>query len=205
MAELDEVLWPRVGVRAGVDEDGGAAEGRDRDRDRRPVHVGQAPVLEQGGCKERAGVPGRDDGVGLAVRHRSTGREHGAVPLRAGCVRGLLVHLDHGRGVDDLEVVGERPDAVRQAEEDRDEPFRARLEGAGHDLLGSAISPHRVDGDANRGHGLGTRFRMTLRRRGAMVVALQGRRERSYPEDMGAPEDAVSAASSAARRLKASF
>jgi hypothetical protein len=46
---------------------------------------------------------------------------------------------------------------------------------------------------------------MTLRRRGVMGVARKGRRERPYPEDTEATEDAVLAAFSARRRLKASF
>jgi hypothetical protein len=37
-----------------------------------------------------------------------------------------------------------------------------------------------------------TRFEVTLRRRGVMVGARQGRRKRAYPEDMGASEDAES-------------
>ena len=46
---------------------------------------------------------------------------------------------------------------------------------------------------------------MTLRCPGAMDGAWQGRRERSYPEDTGATEDAVHASFSAAGRLKAHF
>jgi hypothetical protein len=43
---------------------------------------------------------------------------------------------------------------------------------------------------------------LTLRRRGAPGGAWQGRRERSYPEDTGATEDAVHALHSAARGHK---
>ena len=54
--ELDEVLGPGVGVRTRVDEDGGAADGRKRNRDRRPVHVGEPADLEQARSQRRAGV-----------------------------------------------------------------------------------------------------------------------------------------------------
>jgi STE24 endopeptidase len=46
---------------------------------------------------------------------------------------------------------------------------------------------------------------MTLRRASAMGGAWQGRRERSYPEDTGATEDAIHAPHSAVGRHKASF
>src|SRR5581483_6974900 len=44
--ELDEMLGPRVRVRAGVDEDGGPALGRNGNRDRRSQDAGNSAQLE---------------------------------------------------------------------------------------------------------------------------------------------------------------
>ena len=65
--ELEQVLGPRLGVRAGVDEDRGAASRRDHDRDRRTEDAREAADLEQASGEHRAGVAGRHDGVGLSL------------------------------------------------------------------------------------------------------------------------------------------
>ena len=73
VGELEQVLGARVGVRAGVEQHGGAVAGGDRHRDRGPHHAGEAPQVDQAGGEHGAGVAGGDDRVGRPAR-RPRGR-----------------------------------------------------------------------------------------------------------------------------------
>ena len=151
--ELEEVLGPGVGVRACVDEDRRAADRRQRDRDRRAVHVGQPADLEQARGQRRPGVPRRDDSVGGSVADCPARAEERALPLLPHRLRRLLVHRHDLVGMDDLEVTGERLQKRARPVEDGRDLRRRGLERAGDDLLGRPIAAHRVDGDPDRrGH-----------------------------------------------------
>ena len=150
--ELDEMLRARVGVRAGVDQDRGAAERRDGNGDRRPVDVRQAADLQEPGREHGTGVPGSDDRVGFALVHRAAGEEERALALLADGVRGLLVHGHDLLGVDDLEAAGERLEHVPRAEEDGGHVGGSGGACARDDLLRRPIAAHGVDGDPNGRH-----------------------------------------------------
>ena len=138
-AELEQVLGAGVGVRAGVEQHRRAATRRNRHGDRRTADAGQPAELEQARREHRAGVPGRDDGVGLVLRRRPARGDERAVRLRAHRLGRLLVHRDHVGRLDELEPVRvER----RRADDDRDDPSRRR-QRAGDDLLRPGRRPWR--------------------------------------------------------------
>ena len=143
--ELHEVLGPRVGVRPGVDQHRRPVARREHDRDRRPVDALQPPDLEQPRREHRAGVPGRDDGVGTPLADGAVRHDERALRLRTDGLGGLLVHRDPLGRLDELETAGVEPG---RAEEDRLDRVAPRLEGACDDLLRGAVAPHRVDRDA---------------------------------------------------------
>ena len=147
--ELEQVLGPRVRVRAGVDEHGHAAHRGKRRGDRGPAHVRKPADLEQARRQHRARVPRRHDGADVAPRRGSAGGEERAVALVTGGVRRLLVHPDDLRRVDDLEVGRERLDLLARPEQDRLDVGRHRFTRARDHLARRVIAAHRVDGDSN--------------------------------------------------------
>ena len=114
--ELEQVLGPRIGVRARVQQHRGPALGRDHDGDRRARDSRQATQLQEAGRQHRAGVPGGQDRIGLAFAHGAAGGDEGAVRLATHGLGRLLVHPDHLRRLDELQAP--RVEA-RRAEEDR--------------------------------------------------------------------------------------
>ena len=112
-------------------------------------HAGNTAELEQAGGEHRTGRPGGDDGVGPSLGNRAHGGDERALRLGADSLGGLLVHVDHARGLVHFQPAGVE---ARLAEEHRLDPVRARFERTGHDLCGPSVSAHRVDRDA--GHEL---------------------------------------------------
>ena len=113
--------------------------------------------MKQPGRKHRAGVPRGDDRIGLAVTDRPRGANERGVGLRPHCLGRLVVHLDHAVGDDVRETERIEPGGT---EDDRLDLGGGGVACAGDDLLGPAVTPERVDGDANRhrsGYGAGVR------------------------------------------------
>jgi hypothetical protein len=92
--ELNEMLRPRVRVRARVDQDCRSAPRGDHHSDRRPLDPRQAADVQQRGGEHGAGVSGRDGGVRVSVGHGANGPYEGGVGLRSHRLGRLLVHLD---------------------------------------------------------------------------------------------------------------
>ena len=69
--------------------------GRDHDGDPGPEDALQAPDVQEARREHGAGVPGRDDGVGLAVADGANGPDERRVRLAAHGLGRLVVHLDH--------------------------------------------------------------------------------------------------------------
>jgi hypothetical protein len=97
-------------------------------------------------------VTGGDHGIGPAALHELAGDQDGRVLLLAERERRMLVHLDDlARGLD--RHVGREGDPghgrdpLGRADEDHlvVGVLRGVEEGAGHDLVGSVVSAHRVD------------------------------------------------------------
>ena len=104
-ANWSEVLGPRVGVGAGVDEDGRAPLRRDHDGDPGAVNAGQPPDVEQRRRQHRARVPGGDDGVGVTVADRADGATSDEFGLRPHGLGGVLVHRDRLGRLDERKPV----------------------------------------------------------------------------------------------------
>ena len=113
-ANWSEVLRPRVGVRARVDEDRRPEAGGDDDGDRRPQHAREPADVQQPGGEHRAGVPRGDDGVGLAVADGAARGDEARVGLRPHGVGRLLVHRDLLGRLDELETLGVEAGAARR-------------------------------------------------------------------------------------------
>ncbi len=118
VAELEQVLGAVVGVRPTVEQHRHAVAQRDRDGDRRPLDARQAPEVEQPGGEHRAGVPGRDDRVGVAVRHAPDRGDEARVRLRADCLGGLVGHVDPVGRLDEREALGVEPGGAVQDDVD---------------------------------------------------------------------------------------
>src|SRR5205085_1805602 len=157
VAELEQLVGPRVGVRARVEEDGGTASRRNGHRDRGAMDTADPADLDQAGGEHRARVP-RGDDRGRTRPHEPARDDEGALGLRAHGVRRLVVHPDRVRGFDEHEPA--RVEA-RRAHEDRLDRAGAGLERARDDLVGGMIAAHRVDGYADgaarRVYGAGVR------------------------------------------------
>ena len=134
--ELEQVLRPRVRVRAGVEQDGRPLLRRDRHGDRGPHHAGDPAQVEEAGGEHRARVPGRDDRVGAPFRKRDVCGDERGVGLGAHRLGGLLVHLDRLGRLDELEPA--RVEAGRAEERDVD-PVGRCFERACDDLVWGAI------------------------------------------------------------------
>ncbi len=148
VGELEQVLGPRVGVRAGVEEDARAVARRDRDGDRGPHHAGQPPEVEQPGREHRAGVPGGHDRVGVVLRDRAHRGDEARVRLRPHRLGRLVGHLDHLGRLDERQAL--RVETRRAVENDVD-PAGGSVERAEDHLAGRVVATERVDRDA--GHG----------------------------------------------------
>ncbi len=142
--ELNEVLGPAVGVRAGVDQHRDARAERDRDSDRGSEDARETSEVEQAGGEHRARVAGRDDSVRAAVGHGADGRDEARVRLRPHGLRGLVRHLDPVGRLDERQAAGREPG--RAEEHDLDSLGR-RLERARDDLVRGAVTAQRVDRD----------------------------------------------------------
>ena len=146
VSELHEVLGPRVGVGARVDEHAATDLGRDHDRDRRAVHTADTTNMEKRRGQHGTRVPGRDGCVSLTVGNRANGAHERRVRLRANGVDGMVVHVDRLRGLDQGETV--RVEARRPHQHRLDVVGRS-VDGAADDLLGRMIPTQSVDCDAN--------------------------------------------------------
>src|SRR5262249_1643518 len=104
VAELEQVLGSRVGIRTRVEHDAEPAPGRHDDRDRGPIDAGQATELEQARGEHGAGVACRDDSVGIAGADCPASGDERAVRLPTYRLARLLVHLDHVWRLDELEA-----------------------------------------------------------------------------------------------------
>ena len=152
VGELEQVLGPGIRVRAGIDENGGPTRRRKGCRDSRAAHGGSRRISSRQAARSAPVFPAETTASASPRSDRAAGREHGAVPFRAGRIRRLLVHRDDLLGANDLEPAGQGCQDARAAEEDRFDPLGASLERAGDDLLGSTVAAHRVDSDADRRH-----------------------------------------------------
>ena len=142
MGELEQVLRARVGVRPGVEENGGAASRGQDDGDRGPHHAGQPADVEQARREHRAGVAGGDDCVGTPVGDEPARDDERAVGLRADGLGGLLVHRERVGRLDELEPLRVEP---RRPDEHDVDPLAGGLDRACDDLLGRAIAAEGVD------------------------------------------------------------
>ena len=71
--------------------------------------------MEQAGGEHRAGVPGGDDGVGVAGRDRADRADERGVGLGANRLGGLLGHADHLCGDGEREAAACRGPRGREA------------------------------------------------------------------------------------------
>ena len=131
------MLGARLGVCAGVDQDGRAPASGDDDGDRRAIDTREAAKPEQAGGEHRARVPGRDDGVGSALPDRAARGNERGVRLRTHGLGRLLVHRDLLRRLHELEISRIQS---RRAEQDRLDAVGTRSQRAGDDLLRSAVA-----------------------------------------------------------------
>ncbi len=144
VTELEQMLGSGLGVGAGIDQDGRPVLGGDHDRDPGPVDDRQAPHVQQARCEHGARVPGRDDGVGIAVTDRADGAHERGVRLEAHRLGRLVVHLDHLARDDVLETVRVE---VGRAEDDGLDAVPRGDDGAGDDLLRGMVAPEGVHSD----------------------------------------------------------
>ena len=107
--ELDEVLGPGVGVRAGVDEDARAAAGRQHDRDPGRRTPGSRRRWRSDAASIAPGAPGGDDGLRVAVGDGAHGADERRARLRPHGLDRRLVHLDRLIGLDERQAVGVEP------------------------------------------------------------------------------------------------
>jgi hypothetical protein len=177
LRELNEVLRPRIGVRARVEEYRGTSHGRQRHGDRGPVHRREPADLDEAGRESCARVPRRDDGVGFALADGAAGEEEGALALLAHRVRRLLAHRHHLVGVDDRKLAGERLEPLPASVQHGLDLVRRSLDGARDDLLRRSIAAHGVDGDADPGHVSMERESRAARPRGRDRYRRSGRRD----------------------------
>ena len=143
--ELEQVLGPGIGVRAGVEQHGRPLLGRDRDGDRRPHHAREPAQVQQPGGEHRTGVAGGDDRVGIAAGDRADRGDEARVGLRPDGLGRLLGHLDPLGRLDQRQALRVE---TRRAEEDDVDPVGGSVERAEDHLVGCLVSPERVDRDA---------------------------------------------------------
>ena len=147
MGELVQVLGPGIGVRAGVEQEGRPVARRQRDGDRRSHHPGQAAQVEQPGGQHRAGVPGRDDRVGVVLGDRAYRGHEARIRLCAHRFGGLLAHLDPVGRRDERQTA--RLEPGRPVERHVDPVLRG-VERTEDHLLGGLVAAQCVDCDARQ-------------------------------------------------------
>ena len=158
--ELREVQRRAVGVRAGVDQDEPAADGRHEGRDGGAVDALQNAHLDLGRRHGRAGVTGGDDGVGLAFGGKRGADRDGGVFLCADRGGRGFAHFDDFLGVDELEartflqvfflkVVGELFQVADEQDFHIGEHPQGVSDGFDHDG-GRVIAAHCINRDPHR-------------------------------------------------------
>ena len=170
MGELEQVLRPRVRVRAGVEQHRGAAAGRERDGDRGPCDAGEAAEVEEAGGEHRPGVAGGDYGVRPPIGHRPDGGDEARVGLRPHRVGRLVGHRDDLRRLDERQPF--RVEAGR-AEERHVDPVRGRVERTEDHRIGCVVPAERVERDCRQVTG---RSGAAARSRGPCRCRRSGRR-----------------------------
>ncbi len=146
LTELHQPLRLHLGVGTGVEQDVRAVPGnRDRCGDRRSVDPPDPAHAQQRRRHRCAGVAGRDHRRRLAVAHSLGGTHQRRVLLAANALRGVVVHGDDFRGLDQSEVA--TTIEIRGADENDGNAERSCSVSTGDDLAGCPITAHRVDCD----------------------------------------------------------
>ncbi len=147
--ELEEVLRPRVGIGAGIEQDARALARGQGDGDRGPHHPGQAAEVQEAGSQHGAGVARGDRRVGPAVGDGANAGDEARIGLGAHGLGGLVRHLDHLGRLDERQAP--RVETGRPEEGHVDSVGRGGERPEDH-LAGRVVATESVDGDA--GHGL---------------------------------------------------
>ena len=147
--ELEEVLGPRVGVGAGVEEHARALTRRQGDGDRRPHHPRQTAKVQEACGQHGAGVARGDRRVGAPVGDGANAGDEARVRLGAHRLGRLVRHLDHLGRLDERQAASVETGG---AEERHVDSVRCGRERTEDHLVGRVVATESVDGDA--GHGL---------------------------------------------------
>ena len=158
--KLLEVLRLRIDIRAHIQQHAHSALGvRKGRRQRHAIHRRQRAQGKPRHGHHRAGVPGADHAVGLAVAHQPRGYVHRAVFLSPKRLRGVIFHRDHLVGRNDFDVrvrvrmLGQfRTERRRLPHQQNAHAKLPRGQNAAFDLgAGRMVSAHRVHCDCNHG------------------------------------------------------
>ena len=100
LRELHQPLGLYLGVRTGVEQNVRPIAGnRNWRRDRRASDATDATHPKQRGCHRRTGVSSGDHCTGFAIAYGLSSAHEGRILLAAHALRGIVVHLDDFRGV----------------------------------------------------------------------------------------------------------
>ena len=102
--ELLQILRLGIDVGTHIDEDGGGALGGGKNgSQRRTIDAGNRAQDHLGGGHGRSGIAGSDEAFGFAVAHQAKADAHGRIALAAHRLRGLFLHADDLRGIDNAD------------------------------------------------------------------------------------------------------
>ncbi len=180
---LGQVLRRGVGVGADVEQQERRVTTRDLDREGRALDPRQRAQDQHARRHARAGVPGGDDRVRLAVADQ-LGRDHDRAALLAHQRPGrVLVHPDELWGMDRAHVARPLPEQRGHQRLVANEDHlvvrvRPRVgERPGHHLRGAMVAADGVHGDAHAGMARDGRHRI---RHGGQPVATGSRRPQCH-------------------------
>ena len=156
--ELLELDFVAVRVRPRVDEQNRTSDGGQDGADGGALDAGDAPQDEDRGRDHRAGAPGREKRVRLAILDELHAPVDRRVAFQAHRLGRRLAHGDHLRGVDDAEAPGGlgvvggelRPDGgfiANQHDVEVSGEFPGGLDSAFDDFARGEIAAHGIDRD----------------------------------------------------------
>src|SRR5437660_2136207 len=161
-SELHKVFRPRIGIRAGIQQQATPGRRGNPRADGRPFHPRDPAQPEETRGHHRPAVPGADEaGRPTVLDHLDAANDRRGLlaPDRLGR---MPVHGDHLWGVLDLRPLagprfGQGPiDLVfLPHEDDLDPELAVGLHAAGHHLVGSKITTHGVERDLHWNPGMG--------------------------------------------------
>ena len=124
--------------------------------DGRPRHPLEGPQFQGGRSHNRAGIAGREHGIGFAGLHQIDRHTNGGVALAPDRYGRFLVHPDHFRRVSDDNLGRDGPTAgefgpdgrLVSYKEDRGDTVKliSGLHSASHDFTGGIVATHGVEG-----------------------------------------------------------